>query len=169
MELYPSLFRFSLLMLFVPVLMGAGAGAVVTAMGIRRRRQLEAWPTATARVTATEVEAGEYRGPMFVKKPVWDLLVTYEYDAGGELFRARTSLELQVPRRRGGVDPDDVDEAASQARAALAEGLLIHVDPADPATSALPLEGAHFSLVRLGLFLAASGVSLAALIYVFTS
>lgn len=164
-----TLFRFSLLMLFVPVLLGGGFGLMATFSGLRRRRVMAAWPAVRARVSGTEVSQGSYRGLLGSKELAWDLLVEYEYEVSGDPYTGRVSLEVPVPRSRKTVSQEVVDEAVDSVRARLAQGLVLHVNPANPAMSMLAVEASGWVWLRLGLFGAAVAVSVAALGIVFSS
>lgn len=169
MPLDDSLFRFSLLMLFVPMLVGGGAGLFATFHGLKRRRAMEKWPPVHARVMETEVRDGEYRGVLGSKEMAWDLVVDYEYEAGGRAYTGQVSLEVAVPRSRKSVAQSEVDEAVDNAKEALTRGLVVHVNPAAPTQSMLPVETSGWAYFRLVLFGSCVAVSVLALAFVFTA
>ncbi|MGE4504089.1 MAG: hypothetical protein AB7D51_01980 [Desulfovibrionaceae bacterium] len=172
MELYPSLFRFSLLLLFVPVLLFSAMGAALTLHGMTRRRALAAWPLARARVLSTSVEVREYRGALGSRERAWDLEIEYEYEARGGLWRGSASREVELPRsvrRSPEAHGEALDQAVARAREAIGGGLAVHVDPAAPARSLAPLPGGRGARLRLALFSACALVSAVVLGYVFGS
>ncbi len=168
MELNATLFRFSLLLLFVPVSVGAGIGFVVTLLGLRRRKELAAWVLVQARVRSMSVEHSEYRGVMGTKQTAWDLLVDYEYELSGKLYSAQVSLEVDVPGG-GRADPDVVDNAVTLAKRKFENGFELRVNPADPSTSVIALEDSRWAYFRLIMFGLAVGVSLVVLAFIFSS
>ncbi|WP_022663297.1 DUF3592 domain-containing protein [Paucidesulfovibrio longus] len=169
MPIHEGLFRFSLLLLFVPVLLGAGFGFFLTWNGLRRRAELRSWPSVEIRVLSSEVESTEYRSWYFTRTRSWDFIIDFEYDYAGRDYRSRVRLEADVP---GGGEPDPqvLENAIAQARRRLLEKLvMVRVNPDNPSETAWISEPAGRAQLRLAVFAAAALCSLAVLFSIFTS
>lgn len=169
MEVKSTLFLFSLLLLFSPLAIGGAVGFWATWMGLKRRTLLMAWPRVRAVVLGSEVKHSEYRGLMGSREQAWDLLVDFEYEAGGKTLQSQVSLEVDMPRSAGRADPEGLDDAVAAAKAKIESGFQVHVDPDDHAQVMLPVEPSGWIYFRLVMFGAALAVSLLVLGFVFTS
>ncbi|MGE4291190.1 MAG: DUF3592 domain-containing protein [Desulfovibrio sp.] len=170
MPIHEGLFRFSLLLLFVPVLLGAGFGCFVTWTGLRRRKALLSWPVTEVRVLSSEVESHDYRGWYFTKAASWDFIIEYEYEVAGQVLRSSARLEADVPGGGGEPDPQVLENAIAQARRRLLEKLvMVRVNPDDPSETAWISESAGRVWLRLAIFAAATLCALAVLVSIFMS
>lgn len=172
MPLHEGLFRFSLLLLFTPLFLGALAGCFLTWTGLRRRAVLRAWPGVEVRVLSSEVERSEYRSWYFARTRSWDFIIDFEYDHAGRTWRSRVRLEADVPGGGREPDPQTLENAVAQARRRLLERLVaVRVNPDDPSETAW-IEGGEGGALRARLRLAAFAAScccaLAVLIWIFT-
>jgi|GEM_PF-2925907 hypothetical protein len=169
MQTMDGLFRFSLLLLFVPVLLGAVLGALVTWLGIRRRTAIRSWPSVEANILSGEVEENEHRGWYFVKTRTWDFVIEYEYAHAGRTYRSKVRLLADVP---GGSHPEPqaLEDALARARQRLLDRLVtVRLNPDDPSETAWPEENPGRAWLRLTLFALAALVSLAVLAAIFSS
>lgn len=171
MPIPEGLFRFSLLLLFTPVLLGALFGCYMSWMGLRRRAMAQSWPHVEVEVLASEVEQTEYRSWYFTRARSWDFIIDFAYSFAGREYRSQVRLEADVPGGLGGEpDPQVLENALAQARRRLLEKLVMaRVNPADPSETAWITESAGRAWVRLAAFAAASLVSLVVLASLFTS
>lgn len=170
MSLHDSLFRFSLLLLFVPVLLGAVFGCIVTWAGLRRRAAMQAWPMVEVTVLSGEVEESEYRSWYFTRVKSWDFIIDFEYVIGGRSYRSQVRLEADVPGGGRNPAPEILDNAVAQARRRLLDNLVtVRANPDDPSEVAWISETPGRSWLRLAAFVAAALVSLTVLTKIFTS
>ncbi|MEF2144576.1 MAG: DUF3592 domain-containing protein [Desulfovibrionaceae bacterium] len=165
MSFADSLLHFSLLMLFVPVFLGALFGLALTWRGIRKRAVMETWPTVDVEVVASRVEESEYRSWYFTTRRAWDMVVDYAYTHQGGKYRSQVRLEADVPG--SGDDPSVLQNALAQAERRLLSGAeTVRVNPAEPSETVWSCEPAGRATLRLLLFAVASAVAGVALGYI---
>lgn len=169
MPVMDGLFRFSLLLLFVPILLGAILGCGLTWAGLRRRMAMRFWLPVEVAILSGRVEEQEHRGWYFIKTRTWDFVIDYEYTHQGQTHQAEARLQADVP---GGPEPDPqvLDNAVAQARQRLLDRLAdLRVNPEDPSQTAWTTEPAGRATLRLTLFGLTALASLAVLISLFSS